>query len=119
MSDKLRTSLEDCFQNLPDPRVEGRCDHKLMDIIVIAILGVICGADSCVDIELYGNAKREWLATFLDLKNGIPSHDTFGRVFRWPDAQQFQAQFIAWSISNLAQIHHGCIWSAWSTVPTC
>lgn len=59
--------------------------------------GVICGADTWVDIERYGQAKREWLGTFLDLKNAIPSHDTFGRVFRWLDAEQFQAQFIAWT----------------------
>lgn len=88
------TSILAYFAELEDPRIEKNQKHPL---ISIAILGVICGADSWVDIERYGNAKQEWLATFLDLKNGIPSHDTFGRVFRWLDAQQFQARFIVWT----------------------
>jgi len=60
-------------------------------------LGIIWGADTWVDIERYGQSKREWLATFLDLSNGIPSHDTFGRVFRWLDSVAFQSQFVAWT----------------------
>lgn len=91
------TSILTYFADLDDPRVEKNRKHPLLNVISIAILGVICGADSWVDIESYGKAKREWLGTFLDLKNGIPSHDTFGRVFRWLDAEQFQAQFIAWT----------------------
>jgi hypothetical protein len=85
------------FAELDDPRIEKNQKHPLINIISIAILGVICGADTWVDIERYGKAKQEWLGTFLDLKNGIPSHDTFGRVFRWLDSEQFQAQFIAWT----------------------
>jgi predicted transposase YbfD/YdcC len=85
------------FAELDDPRIEKNQKHPLINVTCIAILGVICGADTWVDIERYGKAKREWLGTFLDLKNGIPSHDTFGRVFRWLDAEQFQAQFIAWT----------------------
>jgi hypothetical protein len=68
-----------------------------MNVITIAILGVICGADTWVDIERYGQAKFDWLAGILDLNNGIPSHDTFGRVFRWLDAEQFQARFMVWT----------------------
>lgn len=92
-----QTSILAYFAELDDPRIEKNQKHPLINIVGIAILGVICGADTWVDIERYGNAKQEWLGTFLDLKNGIPSHDTFGRVFRWLDAGQFQAQFMAWT----------------------
>jgi predicted transposase YbfD/YdcC len=91
------TSILAYFAELDDPRIEKNQKHPLINVISIAILGVICGADTWVDIERYGKAKREWLGTFLDLKNGIPSHDTFGRVFRWLDTEQFQAQFVAWT----------------------
>jgi len=96
MSDKLKTSLEDCFENLPDPRVEGRCDHKLLDMIVMAVCGVICGADSWTGIETFGKAKQAWLRTFLELENGIPSHDTFGYVFSRLDSEAFQTGFARW-----------------------
>lgn len=93
------SNLLDYFANLDDPRIERNRKHPLINIIGIAILGVICGADSWVDIERYGNAKQAWLSLFLDLSNGIPSHDTFGRVFRWLDAGQFRAGFMAWTQS--------------------
>jgi len=91
------TSILAYFAELDDPRIEKNQKHPLINIISIAILGVICGADTWVDIERYGQAKQEWLGTFLDLRNGVPSHDTLGRVFRWLDAEQFQAQFMAWT----------------------
>ena len=95
-------AIEEYFSKVTDPRTpalaggarEDRTkDHKLIDIIVIAICAVICGAEGWVDIELYGNSKLHWLSTFLELPNGIPSHDTFGRVFSIIDAQQFQLAF--------------------------
>jgi predicted transposase YbfD/YdcC len=85
------------FGDLDDPRIEKNRKHPLLNVIAIAILGVICGADNWVDIERYGKAKQEWLGQFLDLSHGIPSHDTFGRVFRWLDAEAFQKRFIAWT----------------------
>lgn len=91
------TSIVAHFARLDDPRDERNRKHPLINIISIAILGVISGADTWVDIERYGQSKRNWLATFLDLANGIPSHDTFGRVFRWLDSGAFQAQFIKWT----------------------
>jgi predicted transposase YbfD/YdcC len=67
-----------------------------LDILVIAVCAAICGADSWEDVELFGEAKEKWFKTFLALSNGIPSHDTFGRVFALLDGQQFQACFVQW-----------------------
>jgi len=66
----------------------------LLDIIVIAVCAAICGADTWVDVEVFGKAKYDWLKQFLELPHGIPSHDTFGRVFALLDAEQFQARFV-------------------------
>jgi len=77
-----------------------------MDIITIAICGVICGADSWVDIELFGKSKAGWLKGFLELPNGIPSHDTFGRVFAHLDAQQFRDCFLQW-VQALSAVTRG------------
>lgn len=96
MSDENPISLIISFQDLPDPRVEGRCDHKLIDIIVITVCAVIAGAESWVEVESFGKAKQEWLQTFLDLPHGIPSHDTFGRFFALLDAEAFQIAFMRW-----------------------
>jgi predicted transposase YbfD/YdcC len=86
------------FGDMEDPRSDINLTHPLINVVSIAILGTICGADEWVAIEMYGNAKADWLATFLDLsKGGIPSHDTFGRVFRWLDEQAFQAKFAEWT----------------------
>lgn len=96
MSDEKPISLIISFQDLPDPRVEGRCDHKLIDIIVITVCAVIAGAENWVDVQSFGEAKHEWLKTFLELPAGIPSHDTFGRFFAALDAEAFQTAFMRW-----------------------
>lgn len=96
MSNEDPISLIVSFRDLPDPRVEGRCDHKLIDIIVIAVCAVIAGAETWVDVEHFGEARQEWLKTFLELPAGIPSHDTFGRVFAALNADAFQASFMHW-----------------------
>jgi predicted transposase YbfD/YdcC len=96
MSEPTPTSLEEYFGDMPDPRVVGRCDHKLLDIILIAICAVLSGAETWNEVEEFGQAKEEWLRQFLELPNGIPSHDTFRRVFSLLDAQAFQARFTAW-----------------------
>jgi predicted transposase YbfD/YdcC len=96
MSQPSPLSLSEHFENLDDPRVERTKDYALLDIIVIAICAVICGADDWVDIAGWGNEKIEFLRQFMPLENGIPSHDTFGRVFSRLDAEQFQAAFLNW-----------------------
>jgi len=102
---KPKITIADHFGKMEDPRVEWSIQHKLIDIITIAICAVICGADTWVDIEAYGLAKSQWLKQFLELPNGIPSHDTFARVFARLDPEQFQQSFLSWvkSISNLTQ----------------
>ena len=69
------------FEDLTDPRVERSRRHELFELVVVALCGTLAGSDTWADIERFGNARIEWLRTFLRLKNGIPSHDTFGRVF--------------------------------------
>ena len=96
MGERPTPSITSYFASLEDPRSDHTRRHKLIDIMTIAICGVICGADSWVDLEIFGNSKEGWLKGFLELPNGIPSHDTFGRVFSLLDAQQFQDCFSAW-----------------------
>lgn len=93
---KPKISIADHFAQMSDPRIDRTKRHKLIDILTIAICAVICGADSWVAIELYGCTKYEWLKTFLELPNGIPSHDTFARVFAQLNPQQFQECFLNW-----------------------
>jgi len=104
--EKLTVSISDHFADLEDPRIDRTKLHKLFDIITIAICAVICGADSWVEIEEFGNAKIDWFRTFLELANGIPSHDTFGRVFALLDPDQFRSGFVSW-IQAISRITEG------------
>ncbi len=90
------SSIRDHFGALPDPRMERTKRHQLLDILTIALCAVICGADSWVEVEQFGKAKRTWLEGFLALAHGIPSHDTFGRVFAHLDPARFEQCFLAW-----------------------
>ncbi len=92
----LRTSIFQYFVNLTDPRIERTKEHLLIDIIAIGILAVISGADGWIGIETYGKSKYEWLKEFLELPNGIPSHDTFSRVFARINPEDFQKCFRDW-----------------------
>lgn len=89
-------ALLDHFATLPDPRIERHRWHKLSDILVIAVCAVLCGAESYPAIEDFGQEREEWLRQFLELPEGIPSHDTFNRVFRLLDPVQFQTCFLRW-----------------------
>jgi predicted transposase YbfD/YdcC len=96
VEDRVLPTIENHFGDLTDPRIERTKLHKLIDILVIAICAVIAGADNWEDIAAFGQAKIEWFKTFLELPNGIPSHDTFNRLFARLDPQQFQERFIGW-----------------------
>jgi hypothetical protein len=80
--------------------------HKLHDLIVIAVMAVICGADGWAEVALFGRCKHKWLATFLELPGGIPSHDIFGRVFSLLDPEAFERCFLAW-MSSLVKLAGG------------
>jgi predicted transposase YbfD/YdcC len=102
---KQINSLEEHFSNVTDPRGPN-VTHQLFDIIAIAVLGTICGADGWVEIEQFGSQKLNWLSQYLLLPNGIPSHDTFGRVFSQINPEEFQASFTEW-VQALHQITQG------------
>jgi predicted transposase YbfD/YdcC len=96
MSEHPSGPLFECFQNLDDPRVVDLVRHKLLDIVAMTICAVICGADGWTDVATFGEAKESWLRSFLELPNGIPSHDTIGDVFARLDPDQFRACFMDW-----------------------
>lgn len=90
------TSLAKAFRNIPDPRSARGIRHKLTDIITISVLAFICSADDFVSIHEYGKANEEWLASFLDLPHGIPSIDTFERIFATIKPEAWQREFSQW-----------------------
>jgi len=90
------------FTDVQDPRMDRSKRHKLVDILFIAVAAVIAGADSFVEIEIYGERKHDWLREFLELPNGIASHDTFGRVFAAIDGSQLKECFLRW-IATIAK----------------
>ena len=89
METKITAGIAEHFQDLKDPRIDRQL-HKLIDILVIAICAVICGADTWEDVAAFGEAKQAWFEKFLELPNGIPSHDTFNRVFNRLDEMSGQ-----------------------------
>lgn len=101
-------TLFESIETLVDPRVERTKRHSLKDIIVIAVCAMIGGADDWEDIAEFGRAKQEWFATFLELKNGIPSHDTFRRVFILLDNVELKTLFAEW-VSSAVSLSHGVL----------
>jgi predicted transposase YbfD/YdcC len=96
MESPPQTSIEVCFGRLADPRVERTRAHRLSDLLTIALCAILCGANDWVAVETFGHAKEAWLRTFLPLPGGIPSHDTFGRVFARLDPTALQECFATW-----------------------
>ena len=105
MSDPVNASIVDHFQALEDPRIERTKKHHLLDILVIALCTLLTGGDGFQDMELFGKSKHAWLQTFLALPHGIPSHDTFGRVFARLNPRRFQECFLSWTqaVARLTQ----------------
>lgn len=101
-------SLGECFENLPDPRMEKKCKHNLLDMIIIVICAVISGSDEWMEVEEYGKNKKDWLKSFLELPNGIPSHDTFGRVFSLLETEELEKCFQRW-VESAAKVLEGSI----------
>ncbi len=100
------SSLLSHFETLEDPRTAYLIEHPLLDIVVLTICAIICGAETWEEIEEYGQIKVEWLKTFLALPNGIPSHDTISRVFSLLEPTQLQECFVRW-VNSIAQLSAG------------
>jgi predicted transposase YbfD/YdcC len=96
MNNQTAKTLVEHFSNITDPRVDRSKRHKLIDILVIAICATICGAEGWEEFELFGQAKLDWFKSFLELPGGIPSHDTFRRLFARMDPSEFQRSFLDW-----------------------
>jgi len=92
-----RLSLLEHLQQLPDPRVSGRCEHELVDVLMIALCCLLCGGEGFNDMADFGRAKRKWFRTFLRLRSGIPTHDTFNRVLAALKPEAFLEVFMAWT----------------------
>ena len=100
-------SFMESFSVLPDPRVHlNKVRHKLLDVVTMTVCAVISGADDWVTIVDYSRAKQEWLSSFLELPNGIPSHDTFSRLFSLIDPDAFGECFLYW-VSSIATVSDG------------
>ena len=106
MDSSIVALLTERFSGLEDPRTGRAIRHELIDVVVIAICAVICGADSWVDVEMFGKSKKNWLSQLLALPNGIPSHDTFGRVFGRLNPVQFERCFKEW-VETVSEVVEG------------
>lgn len=108
MEHSKKLTFLDFMGRITDPRKPYNQLHAFLDIVAIAVLATLCGADTWNEIELWGNGCKEWLATFLILKNGIPSHDTFNRVFQMIDPEEFHRIFLEW-IQEIVKVVKGVV----------
>jgi predicted transposase YbfD/YdcC len=104
-----RLSLAESFAGLPDPRVTGRSKHDLVEMLVVAVCALLCGVDDFVGIEVWANERIDWLRRFLKLGSGIPSHDTFGRLFGLLDRGAVEKGFRRWVGSVLPALAEGTV----------
>ena len=107
MSESRRASVKECFAELTDPR-RRKVMYPLVNVVVIAICAVVCGADDFVSIAAFGRIKRQWLSKFLDLSAGIPSHDRFNAIFAMIKIDEFQACLLNW-VTALHEVTDGQI----------
>ena len=96
METESKVRLADVFVGIRDPRQAKKVNHDLVELLVVAVCGVLAGADDFVEIEAWGTEKLDWFRRYLKLANGIPSHDTFGRVFAAIEADAFATAFRRW-----------------------
>lgn len=101
-----KLSLLDHFKDLPDPRVQRRCDHELSHVLIIGLCTLLCGGSDFNDMADFGRAKQDWFKTFLPLRHGIPSHDTFNRVFAALKPEAFLDCFLRWTQSLRQTVAH-------------
>lgn len=92
-----QSSLSEVFAHIQDPRQQGKVTHNLVEMLVVAVAAILCGADNCCEIETWGNDQLEWLRRFLPLENGIASHDTYSAVLAAIEPAEFSAAFISWA----------------------
>ncbi|MFN0086123.1 MAG: ISAs1 family transposase [Blastocatellia bacterium] len=104
-ANSLETLIE-CFADLPDPRIDRCKKHQLLDIVVIGLCAVICGAEGPSEMQAYGETKKQWLKQHLDLRSGIPSHDTFGRVLSLIEPRAFERCLLNW-VSKRVELSDG------------
>src|SRR5215210_2351283 len=103
MKEPKTPALIEHLEQVSDPRIERTKQHKLIDILVIAVCATVCGAEAWTEMEDFGEAKEQWFRRFLELPNGIPSHDTFRRVFMLLKPSEFQRSFLSW-VKELAAV---------------
>lgn len=106
MPAEVQANVMDFFGDLPDPRMNRTRRHELPDILVIAICAIICGAEDWVSVALFGRCKEAWFRSFLRLPHGIPSHDTFGRVFSALGPKAFSERFTRW-VQAISEVTEG------------
>ena len=104
MTERPRLSLMEHFGEVPDPRMARTQRHELLDILAIALCAVIGGADHWTEVVEFGQARLAWFATFLKLPNGIPSHDTFARVFRLINTEALEKACHQWLASLVGRV---------------
>ncbi len=104
-----RLSIAEAFGEIPDPRVASRSTHDLVEMLVLAACAMVCGVDDFVGIEAWGNERIDWLRRFLKLENGIPSHDTLGRLFGLMDRRAVEKSFRLWVGSVLPGLAAGSV----------
>ena len=109
MADTVNSSIVEHFQTLEDPRIERTKQHLLLDILIIAVCTLLTGGEGFQDMELFGKSKRQWLQTFLALPHGIPSHDTFGRVFLVSIQRDFRSAFCHGPVRFGSHAGHSCL----------